>query len=93
MGDACARRESGQITWPHTMNVPVDPGVDLSSQNVDELLFVLLGVWPRGACPRWQSLEVDPDSRQSCLHAEYTNWTHRFVALRVDVCVFRDFAC
>jgi hypothetical protein len=58
--DACACRKGGKVTWPHPVEVPVHPGIHLTQEDVDELLFVTLSVGPGSTVSRWNPLQVDP---------------------------------
>ena len=46
MGNSSAGGERGQVTSNHSVQVSVDPGIDLALDDIDELLFVLLSMRP-----------------------------------------------
>ena len=64
MADSRARGKSGQVARHHSMQVAVDPSVDFSLNDKDELLFVFFSMRPGRASARRQTLKVDSDAKQ-----------------------------
>jgi len=69
----------------------VYPGFNLAFDDVNELFFVLFGVWPGRATAGREALNVDSYANQACFLAQAPNRTHGLGALRIDVRVLRNF--
>ena len=85
MTDARARRERGQISSTHRMQVAVDPSIDLAFNDIDELLFVFLSMRPGRTSTGRQALQVDADANKASRFAYTTHRAHWLVTLRIDV--------
>jgi len=65
------------------VNIAVDPGVNLTLENVDELLLLLLGMRPRASLPGRQPHQVHANLLQSGRSADAPLMTGVFVAVRI----------
>src|SRR5580692_10291272 len=89
MTDTGPRRKGGQVPGPHGVKEAVDPGVNLTLENVHELFFFLLGMRPGTALPRGQAHQVHTNFLQSRKFADAPSRTGDFVAVRISVARLR----
>src|SRR5580692_3932752 len=83
MRDAGTRRKGRKIPGPNRVKNAVYPGVNLTLENVDELLFLLLGMRPRTSLAGRQPHQVHADPLQSRSPADAPLMTGVFVAVRI----------
>src|SRR5208282_1721059 len=83
MRDAGARRERREISRRHRVQSAIDPGIDFSLQNVDELLFFLLGVGPRASLARWEAHQIYANFEQTGGAPDAPLISVEFVAVRI----------
>src|SRR5580704_5930687 len=83
MRDAGTRRKGRKIPGPNRVKNAVYPGVNLTLENVDELLFLLLGMRPRTSLAGQQPHQVHADPLQSRSPANAPLMTGVFVAVGI----------
>ena len=83
MRDAGPRRKCGKIPGPHRVKNAVYPGFNLTLENVDELLFLLLGMRPRTSLAGRQPHQVHADPLQPRSPANAPLMSRVFVAVGI----------
>jgi hypothetical protein len=89
MADAGPRRKGRKVPGPHRVNNAVYPGVNLTCENVDELLFFFFSMRPRTPLSRHQPYQVHADLLQSRNSADAPLMTGVFVAVGIFVAGLR----
>jgi hypothetical protein len=89
MADTGPSREGRKVARAHRVKNAVDPGVNLTLQNVHELLFFLLGMRPRTSLSRRQPHQVHADLQQSRNFADASLMAGAFVAVGIFVASLR----
>src|ERR1700730_5476769 len=83
MRDAGPRRKARKVPRPHRVKNAVYPRVNLTLENVYELLFLLLGMRPRTSLAGQQPHQVHADPQQSRSPANAPLMTGVFVAVGI----------
>src|ERR1700685_3632259 len=89
MADAGPCGKGGEVPGPHRVNIAVDPGVNLTLENVHELLLFLLGMRPRASLPGRQPHQVHANLLQSRESTDTPLMTVVFITVRILVARLR----